>query len=192
MLSAAAAIVLIATGIALFQHLGTSSGGSADQVSAARGAAQPHQNSSKAPVGGGLNRNGATSLPLPRFASAGAPSTSVVEINAAATLPAFAAAYNGTEAHRLAPNFLHRLSNAAPSSLSAQVTTCGDGVLNLRSAAALPAYGAVTYVDGQRALVLVFATSSTPAAPLTRLDLRAWPLGSCDRELVHRSTAIRR
>jgi hypothetical protein len=191
-LSAAAAIVLIASGIALFQHQGTGSGSSAKQVTAARGAAQRAQSSSKAPAANGFDRNGPTSLPLPRFAPAAVPSPAVAETQAASMLPAFADAYSGTQAHRLAANFLQRLSNAAPEALSAQVATCGHSVLNLRTAATLPAYGALARVGGQRALVLVFATSSPPAARLTRLDLVAWPVGSCDHQLLHRSAAIGR
>jgi hypothetical protein len=191
-LSAAAAILLIATGVVLFQHLGAGSSNSAAQSSAAHGAAQPGLGATKTRGGLGIGRNAPSSLPLPRFARHRLPTTIRAETRAAAILPAFVAAYNGTEAEHLAPSFLRRLARAAPQALAPQVQQCGNRVLDEPGVGALPAYGATTAVNGQPVLVLVFATSSSPGASLTRLELRAWPLGSCGGELLRRSATITR
>jgi hypothetical protein len=191
-LSAAAAVLLIASGVVLFQHLGGGSSNSAAQAGAAHGAAQPGKGATKARGGLGIDRSVPSSLPLPRFAPHRLPTTTRAETQAAAILPAFVAAYNGTEARHLAPSFLHRLARVAPHALASQVQQCGNRVLDEPGAGTLPAYGATTTVNGQTVLVLVFATSSSPSTPLTRLELHAWPRGSCDRELLHRSAAIGR
>jgi hypothetical protein len=192
LLSAAAAILLIATGVVLVQHLGTSSSNSGSHASAARGALQPNEAATTGPGGKFNDSTGLSSLALPRFAPAALHRVQAAETHAASILSNFAAAYNGTQVGRLAPNFLRRLSQAAPQTVSGQVARCGARVLDEHGGATLPAYGALAPVNGQRGLVLVFATPSSPGAPLTRFELHSWPVGSCDLELLHRSGPIRR
>jgi hypothetical protein len=74
------------------------------------------------------------------------------------------------------------LAEDAPPELRGQVRLCGFRVLSDHSSF-LPKAGALAIVEKQRALVLVF---SVPEAPGT-FDLNAWPVGTCGRQLAHRS-----
>lgn len=189
-LSAAAVLLLIASAIVLFQHLGGSSGG----PSAASGAkpAAPGARNGPATHRSDLIEGIHPSLPLPRFAATAVATIDRAEAQAGSLLPAYAAAYSGTHATRLAPEFLNRLAQSAPTTVASQVRECGSRVLAEPGMVGVPAYGATTTVGGRAALVLVFAARGSTGAALTRLELRAWPLGSCDRELVHRSAPLAR
>jgi hypothetical protein len=179
-LSAAAAVVLIASGIVLFGHLGTVSNNAAS-VSADRGAA------------GGASRPQAEQVPapglrLPVFARA--------RLRARDVLAAFKRSYRrGDQAHRIAsgllgPDLLVQLADEAPRGLRPQILRCGRRAVH-RNASLVPAFGAAATVRGDKALVVVFVLSRSAERRPIGFELVAWPSGSC-WPLLQRSGSIGR
>lgn len=179
-LSAAAAILLIVTGAALFQHLGSSSReGAAGSAAAPNSAVDGNPNTgAKVPLGA------PSSLAAPTFASSVLPDVGQVERQASARLPAFASAYSRAPVEQFAPGLLGRLAETAPAALRSQVLECGHLVIDQPGTTALPAYGAKVTVRGEQILALAFATPNSPAA---RLEIDGWALGSCEQQILHRS-----
>jgi hypothetical protein len=191
-LSAAAAILLVISGVALFHHLGQARPGISAAARAAQGngahAPEPARSQSQGKPGSGR------SLPLPTFADApGASSAGHVEAHASAVVVAFARAYSGSQVRLLAPQFLDRLAAMAPPNLRSQLRECGSDVLATSSTAALPFFGSRARVRGRQVLALAFArSSSTPGEPLTRVTVETWPLGSCGNPVLQSDAAIPR
>jgi hypothetical protein len=182
-LGAAAAVLLIAGGIALLGHQSpgfnaATSGRSADR---AVGAVAPSPSGVKGLAG--------AQGPTPSFYPAPLGGIGQTSRRAAPLLAAFARAYDGKQARSMGSPFLAQLSRKAPGSLRDQIQRCGADVL-ARGRSALPAFGTVARVRQERALILVFSSSPSRQGPLSRFDLFAWPLGSCLSQLVHRSGPI--
>jgi hypothetical protein len=184
--SAAAAILLVVSGVILFQHVDT--GYNRPSTSgAANGAA--HAPESARSQGGG--KPGAlSSLPLPAFSAARFAGIEQVQRQATPLAAAFARAYGGSQVERLAPLLLHRLEHLAPPDLRSQVQQCGDRFLRTSRTAAVPLFGSRTTIDKTPALALAFASSSSPGEPLTRVLVTAWPLGSCGGPLAQSNRPI--
>ena len=119
-LSAAAAILLIATGVALFQHLGGSSG------SGSFGAAAPDRGARGANTGAQtIHGGGPSTLAAPAFAPSLLPDVGQVERRgrgAAAIVPVDSA---HAPVAQFAPGLLGRLAETAPAALRSQVLECG-------------------------------------------------------------------
>jgi hypothetical protein len=181
LLSAAAAILLVATGVVLFQHLEGSSGvASYGSAAAPDRAAGRKTNTAPQAIHGG----GSSSLAVPTFAPSLLSDVGQVERAASTRLPLFRSAYAQTPVAQLAPGLLGRLADTAPAALRSQVLECGHQVIDQPGSTALPAYGARVTVRGEPILALAFTTPSSPAA---RLEIDGWALGSCQHRLVHRS-----
>jgi hypothetical protein len=183
LLSAAAAILLVATGVILFQHLGGSSG------ETSYGAAAPAPNRPQANANTGAKAQGAgpSSLVAPTFAPSLLSDIGQVESAASTRLPSFRAAYDQAPAAQLAPGLLGRLADAAPTTLRSQVLECGHQVIDQPGSTALPAYGARVTVRGRPILALAFTTPDSPAG---RLEIDGWALGSCDQHVLHRVVPV--
>jgi hypothetical protein len=190
-------LLVVAGSVFVFQHLGASSQGSASGVNAPQGnAAEPNDGTGP---GRNTGKGGGVigSLPVPQFASAPLSGNGNTSITDGATPPqadrvvtAFAHAYRGSQADRLASNFLTRLVATAPETLRAQVRQCGQRVLTAADAPLLPAYGTATEIQNRQGLLLVFARATSPEQPFTTLELDAWPGGSCAGEPIQRLEAI--
>jgi hypothetical protein len=184
-LGAAAAVLLIAGGIALLGHQSpgfksaNSSGRAADR---AAGAAAPSPGDVKGFVG-------AQPASTPSFYPSPLEGVGQISRRAAPLLTAFAHAYDGKQARSMGPPFLARLTKGAPSSLRRQILRCGGRVL-AHDPSALPAFGAVARVRQGQALALVFSSSPSLRDPLSRFHLYAWPLGSCLTQIVHRAGPV--
>lgn len=179
-LSAAAAVILIVSGIALLGH--GVSGPSAlrtatDQGSGANGGG--HEANTAVPEAGAG----------PHFASS--PLTGIHEVRrrATRTVQTLSGAYDRKAArHGLATGFLDQLAQRAPPSVRRQILGCGGEQLSTAgSRALLPAYGAITSAGDKRSLVLVFASSGAGEARPSGFEIYAWPLGSCDVRPSHSS-----
>jgi hypothetical protein len=191
-------LLVVAGGVFLFQHLGTtSSGGTASGINAPQGnGAEPNDGTG---AGGLTGKPGGIvgSLPVPQFASAPLERSGKASFEEGTTPPqarrvvaAFAHAYNGSQADRIASNFLTRLVAAAPKTLRVQVRQCGQHVLTSADAPLIPAYGAATGAQDRQGLLLVFARATSAGQPFSTLELDAWPGGSCSGEPIHRLEAI--
>jgi hypothetical protein len=184
-LSAAAAILLVVSGIILFQHVG--SGTNAPSASGANRAVHGPQSARSQ---GGGKPGALTSVPLPAFRRGQLADIQQVQAQAAPLAAAFARAYNGSQVQRLAPGFLNRLVQLAPLQHRAQVRQCGNGFLQTSGGTAIPLLASRTTADKTPVLAMAFASSSTTGEPLTRLIVTAWPLGSCSRPVAQSNTAI--
>jgi hypothetical protein len=179
LLSAAAAILLIATGVVLFQHIGGSSG--SDSFGAAGAPDRGARGANTGPQT--INGGGPSSLAAPVFAPSLLPDVGQVEREAAARLPSFRSAYVRAPVAQFAPGLLGRLAEAAPAALQSQVLECGHQVIDQPGSTVLPAYGAKVTVRGGPILALAFTTPNSPAA---QLEIDGWALGSCDHQVLHR------
>jgi hypothetical protein len=183
LLSAAAAILLIATGVVLFQHLGGSSGRTSfGSAAAPKGAPRGDANTGTKAQG-----VGPSFLAAPTFATSLLSDLGQVEREASTRLPSFRSAYDGAPAAQLAPGLLGRLADAAPAALRSQVLECGHQVIDQPGSTALPAFGARVTVRGQPTLALAFTTPNSPAG---RLEIDGWALGSCEPRVLHRVVAV--
>ncbi|MDP9234028.1 MAG: hypothetical protein M3P01_05690 [Actinomycetota bacterium] len=186
-LSAAAAILLVLSGVILFQHVGTSQ--NSPSAASAKGQVNGAQPARSGP---GEKTGGLGSLPLPAFRAGQLADIDQVQKQAAPLATAFARAYSGAQVEQLAPGFLRRLVHLAPLQHRTQLRQCGDHFLKTSGGTAIPLLGSRTTLDKAPVLALAFASSSSPGGPLTRLIVVAWPLGSCSHPVTERGAAVAR
>jgi anti-sigma factor RsiW len=175
-LSAAAAVILVVSGIAILGHgiSGSGSLGTAMDQGAGGGASRPEANAA------------GSSAPGPLFAPSPLTGVGQVKHRAGPVLKSLTRVYDRDAARQgLASGFLDRLAQRAPPSVRRQILHCGGRLLAERgSRALLPTYGAIAARGGNRSLVLVFSSSAARQDRLTRFEIDTWPLGSCNVEPV--------
>lgn len=182
-LGAAAAVLLIVSGISLFGHstsnlsAGSNSGGG---VSEANRVARPSP---------GAAHNATAAGPAPSFYRGHPIELGQVSKRASSVLIAYARGYSSGHDGSLGTDLLTRLAAQAPRSLRPQIRRCGDRVLDDHHSA-LPAFGAVARVRRRPGLVLVFTSRDPSTGSHSRFGLYAWSRGSC-RILLHRTGPVR-
>ena len=184
-LGAAAAILLVVSGVILFQHVG--SGTNTPSASGANGAVHGPQSARSQ---GGVKPGALTSVPAPSFRAGRLADIGQVQAQAAPLAASFARAYSGPQVEQLAPRFLRRLVHLAPLQHRTQVRQCANAFLETSGGTAIPLLASRTTVDKAPVLALAFASSSSPGEPLTRLIVTAWPLGSCSGPVAQSNTPI--
>jgi hypothetical protein len=183
-LSAAAAVIVIAGGIAFFGNSTSEQNMVTSADRAITGAARAPENTTPAA--------GAKSQPGPHFERGLLSSITEVRQTARPVLVALGRAYKPADGRTLASPVLDRLAGQAPPGLGRQILDCGGRLMSSAgSRVLLPAFGAQTSANGRRSLVLVFASSIANQGGLLRFEIDAWPVGSCTADAAQSSGVIR-